>query len=256
MAPLPSPISKRNRSAPPVASPSVLPRSGIVGQLTELRDRLRSVVANGLFSERSLANAIGMSQPHVHHLLSGDRSLTASVADLILARLAISPAELLDKADLDCQFQAIHRDREPKVAIPLLSGKIGPRGPHPDETQETCLVDYHLLAGVCHPVIVALGLDPALAAMLHAATHAILDESDTQGCSPTALYAVEQAGVVLARGVRPGRNCSYLLAADNWNEPTRWQRVPHLAAAKLLIPVVFDRNAFYAAPMPASAAAS
>ncbi len=59
----------------------------IGSQLEALRERLRAIVENGVVSERRLAQTVGLSQPHIHHVLSGARSLTVEVADRILISL-------------------------------------------------------------------------------------------------------------------------------------------------------------------------
>jgi transcriptional regulator with XRE-family HTH domain len=57
---------------------------------------VRKMIRNGQITERRLARLTGISQPHVHNVLKGTRSLTPEVADLILRRLKI---DLLDLAN-------------------------------------------------------------------------------------------------------------------------------------------------------------
>jgi transcriptional regulator with XRE-family HTH domain len=64
-----------------------------------LLTRLRSCVQNGDLTERGLARMIGISQPHMHHILKGVRGLSVEKADRILRTLDMSIVDLLD-ADL------------------------------------------------------------------------------------------------------------------------------------------------------------
>jgi len=64
-----------------------------------LLTRLRSSVQNGDLTERGLARMIGISQPHMHHILKGARGLSVETADRILRTLDMSIVDLLD-ADL------------------------------------------------------------------------------------------------------------------------------------------------------------
>jgi transcriptional regulator with XRE-family HTH domain len=53
-------------------------------------------VQNGELTERGLARMIGISQPHMHHILKGARSLSVETADRILRRLGLSVLDLLE----------------------------------------------------------------------------------------------------------------------------------------------------------------
>jgi plasmid maintenance system antidote protein VapI len=67
----------------------------------------RACLRNGLLTESRLARRAGLSQPHVHNLLHGVRSLTPATADALLAGLSIrctldlyTTEELRDYLDL------------------------------------------------------------------------------------------------------------------------------------------------------------
>jgi transcriptional regulator with XRE-family HTH domain len=59
--------------------------------VTHLRDRVES----GLSTERSLARMTGVSQPHLHNVLKGKRSLSIEMADRILDRLDLDLKDLM-----------------------------------------------------------------------------------------------------------------------------------------------------------------
>ena len=57
----------------------------------ELRERVRS----GRSTERSLARQMGISQPHMHNVLKGEKSFSPEMADEILRRLGIDLLDLI-----------------------------------------------------------------------------------------------------------------------------------------------------------------
>lgn len=61
-----------------------------------LVDRLRDKVRNGEWTERGLARAAGISQPHLHHALKGARELSPENADRLAAAAEIALFDLLD----------------------------------------------------------------------------------------------------------------------------------------------------------------
>ena len=64
-------------------------------------------IQNGEFSERSLAKRLGISQPHLHHVLNGDRKFETAFADVVLARFQISVLDLLTSAELTAALERI-----------------------------------------------------------------------------------------------------------------------------------------------------
>jgi transcriptional regulator with XRE-family HTH domain len=60
--------------------------------LAHLRHRVRS----GELTERRIASLTGISQPHIHNVLCGKRSLSPEMADVILHVLHIDLLDLLD----------------------------------------------------------------------------------------------------------------------------------------------------------------
>jgi len=61
----------------------------------EVRGRLR----NGELTERGFARRIGLSQSHMHNVLSGVRSLTPITADRILKKLGLTVLDLVAPED-------------------------------------------------------------------------------------------------------------------------------------------------------------
>jgi transcriptional regulator with XRE-family HTH domain len=65
-----------------------------------LLDELRRRVRSGEVTERSLAQASGLSQPHLHHVLKGKRQLSLAKADSILRHLGLDVLDLIPKEQL------------------------------------------------------------------------------------------------------------------------------------------------------------
>ena len=71
-----------------------------------LIENLRQRVRSGEMTERGLARATGVSQPHIHHVLKGKRLLSAVTADRILGQLHM---DLLDLIELEELLQSRRR---------------------------------------------------------------------------------------------------------------------------------------------------
>jgi predicted transcriptional regulator len=61
---------------------------------------LRSRIRNGELTERGLARLTGISQPHIHNVLKGHRSLSPDLADVILTRLNFDLMDLIHPDEL------------------------------------------------------------------------------------------------------------------------------------------------------------
>lgn len=57
---------------------------------------VKGKVQNGELTERGLARMIGISQPHMHHILKGARGLSVETADRLLWRLGLSLLDLFE----------------------------------------------------------------------------------------------------------------------------------------------------------------
>jgi transcriptional regulator with XRE-family HTH domain len=63
-------------------------------------ENLRQRVRSGEMTERGLARATGVSQPHIHHVLRGKRLLSAVTADQILRQLNMDLLDLIELEEL------------------------------------------------------------------------------------------------------------------------------------------------------------
>ena len=64
--------------------------------LEHLRNRVRS----GELTERHLARITGISQPHIHNVLKGKRTLSSSTADVILHILQLDLLDFIQPDEL------------------------------------------------------------------------------------------------------------------------------------------------------------
>lgn len=81
-------------------------------QLTlRLVESLRWRIRCGEFTERSLARQAGLSQPHLHNVLKGERALSGLAADRLLAAAGITALDLLTAAEgEEAMRRALRRD--------------------------------------------------------------------------------------------------------------------------------------------------
>jgi transcriptional regulator with XRE-family HTH domain len=56
---------------------------------------LKSRVSNGELTERALARELGISQPHIHNVLKGERFFSHKMADKILGHLGMTALDLV-----------------------------------------------------------------------------------------------------------------------------------------------------------------
>jgi hypothetical protein len=64
--------------------------------LSTLRERIRS----GELTERGAARLTGLSQPHIHNVLKGKRSLSMDAADTILMAVNLDTMDLFRASEL------------------------------------------------------------------------------------------------------------------------------------------------------------
>jgi AraC-like DNA-binding protein len=78
--------------------------------LDSLRRRAAGRIAEGELTERALARRAGISQPHLHNVLKGVRSLTPGVADRLMVSLSLTLADLSAQAATAHQMPMMGRE--------------------------------------------------------------------------------------------------------------------------------------------------
>ncbi len=97
----------------------------------ELCRTLRRSVHNGEVTERGFARRVGLSQSHLHNLLSGTRVLTLKTADRILRGLRLEVEDLIAGAGT-ASASGKNDDRAPLAATIRPARSLSPgrsRGP-------------------------------------------------------------------------------------------------------------------------------
>jgi predicted transcriptional regulator len=57
---------------------------------------LRKRIRNGEITERGLARMVGVSQPHMHHVLHGKRMFSVETTDDIMRQLRVDVLDLIE----------------------------------------------------------------------------------------------------------------------------------------------------------------
>jgi hypothetical protein len=69
---------------------------GLVDLQARVLEQARIAVRNGRFTERGLARAMFISQPHAHNMLAGRRGCTPEMADALLEQLGLTVLDLME----------------------------------------------------------------------------------------------------------------------------------------------------------------
>jgi plasmid maintenance system antidote protein VapI len=174
-----------------------------------LQDRLlahiRLRLFNGELTERRLARMIGVSQPHIHNVLKGVRSLTPEVADLLLSGLGLSVLDLLETREAgalieDRQFSG---DRAPMA--PVTPTPLGPGYPFPrlSEAVEWQRLPSWLWERHRRLALAPLAPDPASPLPpAHRLALICFDEDARLGAGPAQPVVLRWQGAALVRRVR------------------------------------------------------
>lgn len=190
---------------------------------------LKARVRNGEFTERGLAKAIGVSQPHVHNILKGLRILSPEIGDQILQKLNMSLIDLLDPnhAARVMDFGASPASQYSWVRV--LDGRLGPVHPWPTKSTSTerFPISYAKLAGLLHPVVVRTGRDESMEPLFAADDIALLDQAPAARTEihTDSLYVLKRGDHGLIRRLRLVANSLYIVAEAQLYKPAEWERI-------------------------------
>jgi transcriptional regulator with XRE-family HTH domain len=190
---------------------------------------LRARVRNGELTERGLAKAVGVSQPHIHNILKGVRILSPEIGDQILQELNLSLFDLLnpEHADRPLSLDVIAASQYSQV--PVLKGRIGPGHPWPTEisSSERFPISYSKLAGMSHPVVARTARDEAMEPVFAADDIALLDQAPASRTTIHAdsFYVLKRGNHGLIRRLRLVANSLYVVAETHLFRPAEWERV-------------------------------
>jgi hypothetical protein len=215
---------------------------------------LRSRVENGEFSERRLAHLTGISQPHIHNVLKGERILSNRAADAILHRLGLTVMDLLgQQATAAGKFCPGCGEEGRFVEVPVLEGRLGPGLPLP---QRPSRLERHpffrsFLASVDGPQIARLADDPRMAGLFRENDLVLLDRSPSRRLNPgkSEYFVVSRHGEGIVRRLRVERDDLLLLRGAAPEDSAPVEALP--LGRSHLLDVVKARIAWVGRSLPA-----
>lgn len=204
---------------------------------TRLLSRIRHLIHNGELTERGFARISGISQPHIHRVLKGTRTLSTSRFDLLLKALNCSVLELFQEEELRNHLVWGVRARPASTQLPLQQNALGPGAPWPEdeirqEHDEHYPVPCSLFIGDARLVLVRLNADPSMLGTLGNCNVGVLDLSHQVLAHGVGLYAVDRGNDTVVRGIRRGSGTLYLVSDENLNQPLKWEVIPALDASR------------------------
>jgi hypothetical protein len=148
-----------------------------------LNDKIRS----GELSQRKLARLAGFTQPHIHNVLKGARSMNAEFADAALKCLNLSVIDLLPDG------------RRSGVGLaPVWNGEVGPRSGMPTSGGGEFSWPFPdwILSRLVEPVLLRVGSEKCMAPLIEPGDLVLIDQSperrrDVDG---TSIYVVAISG--------------------------------------------------------------
>jgi transcriptional regulator with XRE-family HTH domain len=192
-------------------------------RLLQLRlvSHVRARVRNGELSERALARITGISQPHIHNVLKGNRLLSPDLADQMLQRMRISLVDLLTAADAAAPPHQEPGDCPDCRMAALLDGWIGREYPYPQAaSRQRYPFPAAALDSLDFPVAARLAPDPLRAPMFSGPGVVLLDCSEDVRRDPDeeGYFALDLGGGGTIAMVRLAMRHVYLWArhADVW----------------------------------------
>jgi hypothetical protein len=188
-----------------------------------LVEHIRARVRSGEVTERSLARLTGVSQPHLHNVLKGQRFLSADMADQVLRHLHICTFDLLQQEDWPANIRP--RDGTGGRVVAVLKGGLGPGAAFPRESSwERLAILQPELERIGDPALVRLRADPLMTPLFRAGMLALLDRAEPgrQEPQPGGYYAVEVAGEGLVRMLHRSGDLLYVQASFMCRPRHRW----------------------------------
>ena len=182
-----------------------------------VRQSARESVRKGEFSERGLARLTGVSQPHIHNVLKGARSLSIKLADQLLQALKIEASEMV--SGLPPAGRAL-------PSIPLMRDVLGSSQDfRPHLTAGQVAVPEHLSRSANGPIAAYLGEDCMLPSSLAPGDLvAIHTESELRlTIDPRTVYVVRTSHGPRLRYMRSGGGRLYLAAEPFLTTPSAWE---------------------------------
>lgn len=196
-----------------------------------LIDVLRARVRNGEISERSLARMTGISQPHIHNVLKGVRTLSPGLCDAVLGHMRMSVLDLFRREELIDQLSRTSTHRESRLhPVPVLNGQLGLENPIPIKgpTREVHAVPAHLTAAATDPLVASLAADPEMEPLFGDRDLVLLDQSEAARTffQSEGYYIVRTPRGPCVRALRRSGDLLLLVTERNRENPGSWESIP------------------------------
>ena len=188
---------------------------------------IRQRVKEGSLTERGLARSTGISQPHLHNVLKGVRSLSPGYADLLLIHLNLQISDLVSYSEIE--INSSKRLEKTLVYIPRLRGAAGPgfRVEQTVEAGEECWVATDAVSRSQNAVLVTLAHDPQLYPYFQAGDTALVLRLSANAASleANAVYMVQTQTATLLRYLRMRGDRLYLITPGIESNQRKWHSV-------------------------------
>lgn len=195
---------------------------------TRLLSRIRELIHNGELTQRGFARLSGISQPHIHKVLKGERTLSAARFDLLLRSLDWSLLDLFEESEIRNHLARGVRPRCAWTDLPWHDRVLGPGVEKGVDgvRQERYPVPRSLLASPSRVVLVRLKHDAGMQETLGNCNVGVLELPDDAPVYASSLYAVDRGQDTVIRRVRQGASCLYLICDIDASNPLRWEAIP------------------------------
>lgn len=187
----------------------------------KLIDVANEKVRGGEYTERGLARIAGLSQPHMHNVLKGIRSLSAESADRLLRALRLSIP--------DPDWKGLGAAESDFRAVPILRGRVGP-GSEADFSVfgGQMLLRAALLQGVVNPVAARLAPDLVLPRSFAANDLVLLDQNPAIRArpDPVSSWVVADSGGLRVRYLRMSAGKVHVASDADLADLRKWHSIP------------------------------
>jgi transcriptional regulator with XRE-family HTH domain len=194
-----------------------------------LLKNLRSQIQNGHLTERGVARLTGVSQPHIHNVLKGMRSLTPKIADEMLNIFHLSVLDLISPRELQAMV-VVQQQPFLLVELPVMRQLISSNTLWNKDfwPRERLSLPVPLRYGGSVQVAAArIQPDFRMRSVLGECDLTVADISEqTDSMAPDGLYVVRTQGGTAIRYLRRGATHLYLATADALDSPFEWERAP------------------------------
>jgi hypothetical protein len=192
--------------------------------------RIRHLIHNGELTERGFARISGISQPHIHKVLKGARTLSTERFDLLLTALHWSLLDLFEEAELRNHLASSGRPKAAHTELPLGQKALGPGArwsPALGRVEGHFPVPCSLLLRNSPVVLVRLRHDPSMWRTVGNCNVGAIELTNGP-LQVGSLYAVDRGADTVLRRVRRGAACLYLISDEDAEQPRRWEVVSAL----------------------------